>query len=1215
MKVLSIIAIFLLYIPNEIYAQLDFQDPIFVENQLTPSQLTVNDFDGNGLNDIAYVTQDDGKLFVLYNQGSYSFTELSISFSAGKAYQFPITSADFNKDGLYDIAIFDETSPNQLVILLSEGITFKLSRINVGVNISVNQITTMDFNADGNIDIMLPRLGVPLTIVLGDGIGGFSLSTLTDITDGGRHAVVSDLDKDGKLDIAVASLDKIEIYLKNDASGYTKTVKNKSGFSLNLICTDVSGDGYPDLIASWYEYGLNQPYLLYIENDETGTFDSESIIPDAFPFVGLDHFDFNNDAREDLVVGSTSNSSALQILKNTGNSNLQFQSPTSNLSKSIIDLKTSDIDDDGIKEIISISSTGTLNIFRNNLNKFQLDFWKILGAKPNSGKVVDLNLDGHLDIVGSGVTNASVAVLYGNGDFTFNPPKYFKAKGDVHAVETGDFNSDGFLDILYSANDNSAPQTKEIILILSNGSGNLTDEVLVASTGSFALAAGDFNQDGNMDFVSDQHVFFGNGLGNFTSLAINATPNSIFTITTGYFDDDTYLDIAFNDNTNTYIGLNNGSGNFPTFTKIISTSSFFKTKSINYNGDMLSDLISLSNDNASIKILINIGDGQFNELSVETPTGTLYGFATAIDFDNDGDQDIVSGFSENSLLGIGVFNQLSTNNFTLSHKIDFRTSIPDYLIGADFNDDQKTDILALKMNGDPFVIVPNDAVFEPSINASQLSVTMRTDKSAKISFTKGNGSGRIVIVRESSNGAGTPVDGSFYASNTKFGVGYELGNKNYVVYRNSGESVEVTDLKANTEYVASVYEFSSNQKNTLINYLTNTVNEVTFRTKQTQVITFPVITTKVMGGADFELTATASSNLPISYSIVNGNNIQLIGTTVKLQGPGPVTIKASQPGDENFLEATDVMVTFCVNPIKPIITYEAIADKYRITSSSSSNNSWLKNGEILAGEVNQTIDVLANGEYSVKVDYSGCFDTSNPIKNQTISFPEISSKDEGQAEFSISATTTSGLDMVFEVVTGGITITNNKVAILSPGPAILKASQPGNESYFPATPVTQSFCVNPKKPAISISFSSSGQFLLTSSSSLNNNWYLNGAIIPNATNPTYEPIQSGVYLVQVNYSGCSNSSLPTVNIITGLDDTNEYLEIYPNPTVDALNLIKSPTIEVTDVTLLDHNGNKIESTTYNLATGVIDMQELPSGQYTLIINSTKNVITKKIVKL
>lgn len=81
--------------------------------------------------------------------------------------------------------------------------------------------------------------------------------------------------------------------------------------------------------------------------------------------------------------------------------------------------------------------------------------------------------------------------------------------------------------------------------------------------------------------------------------------------------------------------------------------------------------------------------------------------------------------------------------------------------------------------------------------------------------------------------------------------------------------------------------------------------------KAAQTISFPVITDQVLGSAQLVLNATASSGLPVSFSLLSGP-AALAGNQLTFTGLGTVSITANQNGDTNYLAATSVNRTFCV---------------------------------------------------------------------------------------------------------------------------------------------------------------------------------------------------------------------------------------------------------------------------------------------------------------
>src|SRR5204863_2642248 len=80
-----------------------------------------------------------------------------------------------------------------------------------------------------------------------------------------------------------------------------------------------------------------------------------------------------------------------------------------------------------------------------------------VGANPSSVAVADFNRDGKPDLVtanqGSSPSYAgSVSVLLGNGDGTFQPARDYAAGSHSSSATAGDFNGDGWLDVVTANN-------------------------------------------------------------------------------------------------------------------------------------------------------------------------------------------------------------------------------------------------------------------------------------------------------------------------------------------------------------------------------------------------------------------------------------------------------------------------------------------------------------------------------------------------------------------------------------------------------------------------------------------------------------------------------------------------------------------------------------------------------------------------------------------
>lgn len=117
------------------------------------------------------------------------------------------------------------------------------------------------------------------------------------------------------------------------------------------------------------------------------------------------------------------------------------------------------------------------------------------------------------------------------------------------------------------------------------------------------------------------------------------------------------------------------------------------------------------------------------------------------------------------------------------------------------------------------------------------------------------------------------------------------------------------------------------------NYLAATADQTVSASKLSQTITFAQPADRLATDAAFDLTATASSNLAVSFTLVSGpaflsgNRITLTGAT------GDVIVKATQAGNSTYNAAPDVLRTFAVTAITDRVFFGDL--EQRNVSSSS----------------------------------------------------------------------------------------------------------------------------------------------------------------------------------------------------------------------------------------------------------------------------------------
>jgi hypothetical protein len=121
------------------------------------------------------------------------------------------------------------------------------------------------------------------------------------------------------------------------------------------------------------------------------------------------------------------------------------------------------------------------------------------GFGPASIAVGDINGDQRPDLAVALATSDAVAVMLGNADGSFQPPRttYMGPGQNPRGVAIADFNRDTHPDVVVA---NAAANS--VAILLGNGDGTFQPLLTVAAgTGACAVAVGDFNGDTNPDLV------------------------------------------------------------------------------------------------------------------------------------------------------------------------------------------------------------------------------------------------------------------------------------------------------------------------------------------------------------------------------------------------------------------------------------------------------------------------------------------------------------------------------------------------------------------------------------------------------------------------------------------------------------------------------------------------------------------------------------------
>lgn len=266
-------------------------------------------------------------------------------------------AADFNGDGLLDLAVSDSNSGSAiLTVLLGNGDgTFTASPNNPTVGQYPDGIAVADFNSDGNADLAITSVDQDeVVVLLGKGDGTFSAGPVLNTPAIPQSIGAADFDGDGMADFAVVNGSNALIFLGNGDGTFKSpiTVPSVGSSPVGLGIGDFNRDGIPDLAV--VDTLQNAPVRIFLGKGD-GTFNagaSYAITGDA-P-VGIGVGDFNGDGSLDLAVTNYASSSNDAIAILLGNGDGTFKNPvfySSSYGLEYRSVSVSDFNGDGVPDL------------------------------------------------------------------------------------------------------------------------------------------------------------------------------------------------------------------------------------------------------------------------------------------------------------------------------------------------------------------------------------------------------------------------------------------------------------------------------------------------------------------------------------------------------------------------------------------------------------------------------------------------------------------------------------------------------------------------------------------------------------------------------------------------------------------------------------------------------------------------------------------------
>ena len=346
-----------------------------------------------------------------------------------------------------------------------------------------------DVDADGDLDLYVPRGNDPAQLWINDGTGHFTEEAaargVDDLGASGLGAVFADYDNDGDQDLYVSNDGPNRLY-RNDGTGHFTDVAEAAGVlsltdDVSAAWGDYDNDGYLDLYVVSNSPCLPplfyaQDHLFHNEGDGTVT-DQTSLLPAASTFgAGYQAawFDYDGDGDQDLYLANDRWGPA-------PDANHLWRNDGPGLA--------------GTWRFTDVSADSQTGYFINSMGI----------------AVGDFNRDLRLDFAISNISGNALARNDGDGSFTnvastVGVARKFQEAG-VASITWGlafaDFNLDGWEDLFVAAGDIDDRQTQPNEVFTAGGDGTFLDLSALSgaddSRSGRGVAIADYDRDGRLD--------------------------------------------------------------------------------------------------------------------------------------------------------------------------------------------------------------------------------------------------------------------------------------------------------------------------------------------------------------------------------------------------------------------------------------------------------------------------------------------------------------------------------------------------------------------------------------------------------------------------------------------------------------------------------------------------------------------------------------------
>ncbi len=445
-----------------------FESPVALTTE-QPRRIATADLDDDGVLDLVTGVPGGATTWLGAGGGTASLPQAARWYSIDDTVD--LTVADVNVDGREDLLM---VGARHLTLLLGDGAGGFLQRPGQDLTDQgawFDRTTFADLDDDGQLDLITANVYQDdMTVLRGDGAGGFTAWGNHPVGVEPLETVAADVDEDGQLDLLVAAGIGVWVLLGDGAGGFSPGVEypGTGCCGVALAVADVDEDGHLDVLLA----GDLFSDLVLLRGVGDGTFAPAELLFDVpFPGAVTVHLpDLDLDGHLDLVLGIHAGAKVFVFLGD-GTGAFTEQDPLQPPSDTVRHVDVGLIDGDLLPDIALAHLDGITVFLGDGAGGFSSagTVSSFLAVRVH---VADISLDGHADLLSTrgAFSTGGVALSLGDGTGAFAGTSVHAAGGFVRNFDVFDLSGDGVPDVVVTGTNN-----RPTVAVLDNLAGPTID--------------------------------------------------------------------------------------------------------------------------------------------------------------------------------------------------------------------------------------------------------------------------------------------------------------------------------------------------------------------------------------------------------------------------------------------------------------------------------------------------------------------------------------------------------------------------------------------------------------------------------------------------------------------------------------------------------------------------------------------------------------------